>query len=833
MYIIQTVVGQFFSYMPNVNWGKQLPLHDIMKNLFSFAVALLSVATLSAQTRTVLAPQLGKQVVEIAPGEVVNYLDFKGYGSLSRSSDFAYSTTIFKPTQAGYTIYIHFDTIHTKANTNNYPASLKIYNGVFDTLSVTYPTTVSAVDKVGFPHTDTMLDSVAQSRTYGGIAIGNPYISTATDGALSCCFHWRSLETSYGFNAMVYCVATNPQTVSAAVADYSKVPATVFAGEENVNVGGLALTTDGAVPVDTLTAVSFTLSDKTVFDPASFLLYAGNVERPIAPTPSNPHTGVELIPSTLTENEGVYTLTCHHTLQPTNNIFCIGANVATAAAWDAAPAFTLTSITTKKGNTVATAATPSAPTVEALVLLEPDQNKTIDVNRTLRFCDDGGPEKQRTDSDAVGTVTFRPTTKDKRVQIDFSSISILWTTSIKDSLFVYNGTKAVSDSLLYTATAQSATNVVLKSTAASGAITVRYVSRKTTSTNKRAGWDAQVFEYTPQDMIIASSSVQKPNATVSAGATDVQVLHFSLTAVNTEHPLQPASVQFSTNDTYAAMSHVRLYYTGASSKFATTTLLAEADVTENTIVLSDWNTITFSEGEHHFFVVADVAAAAQTGDKIDLNVDNIAFSNLTSYVDFTHPDAAVTVENKILSVCGKNTYTISGNWIFAHTPESSGWAYPENTGYDVSLTCDQITTFVPASAGKKMQIAFSKFGMYFPAPDEYYDTHTTLFVVYNGNDTTATKLYEVTAATATTLPATLQSTATDGALTVLFNANPTGDYMAMNNAKGWNATVSEYGQGTGILTPAAATSTHKYLTPSGDLIIECDGVRYTVTGQRL
>lgn len=806
-----------------------------MKKIFSFAVALFSVATLTAQTRTVLAPQLGKQVIDVAPGEVVNYLDFKGYASLSKSSDYAFSTTIFRPTEEGYTIYIHFDTIHAKANTSNNPASLKIYSGVFDTLSVTYPATAAEVDKVGFPHTDALLDSVAQSQTYGGMASNLNYLSPSADGALSCCFHWRSGQTSYGFNATVYCVATDPQTVTAAVADYSQVPASVFAGEENVCVGALALTTAGAVPVDTLTAVSFTLSDGTVYDTASFLLYAGNVQRPVAPTTSTPRTGVELIPSTLTESDGVYTLTCKYALRPTNNILCVGANVLPTAAWDAKPAFTLTSVTTLKATMPATVVTPTASTVEPLVLLEPDKDKTIDVDRTIRFCDNGGPEKQRTDSDAVGTVTFRPTTAGQRVQISFSTISILWTSSLKDSLFVYNGLTTAEDSLLFVASAQSTKNLLLKSTAASGALTVRYVTRKVSSSNTRAGWDAEVSEYTPQDMIIASSVVEKPKATVSAGTTDVQVLHFTLTAENTENALQPREFALHTNDTYAAISHVRLYYTGNSSKFTTTTLLGEADVEENTVYLDNLQTITLSEGDHHFFVVADIAAAAQTGDKVDLNVQYVAFTDATSYVDFATPAAAITVENKILSVCDENSYTIAGAWIFAHTPEASGWAYPESTGYDVYNTCNQITTFIPANG--KVQIAFSEFGMYYPTADAF-DTHTTRFVVYNGKDTTATVLFQLTdEASYSSLPATLQSTAADGSLTVLFNANPTGDYMAMYNAKGWNATVSVYGNDTAIASPSDNSSDHssatvqKYLTPAGTLVIERNAVRYTLTGQ--
>ena len=56
----------------------------------------------------------------------------------------------------------------------------------------------------------------------------------------------------------------------------------------------------------------------------------------------------------------------------------------------------------------------------------------------------------------------------------------------------------------------------------------------------------------------------------------------------------------------------------------------------------------------------------------------------------------------------------------------------------------------------------------------------------------------------------------------------------MYNAKGWNATVSEYGTVTSIDTPAASsTAARKYLSPNQHLTIEREGVRYTITGQRL
>lgn len=138
-----------------------------------------------------------------------------------------------------------------------------------------------------------------------------------------------------------------------------------------------------------------------------------------------------------------------------------------------------------------------------------------------------------------------------------------------------------------------------------------------------------------------------------------------------------------------------------------------------------------------------------------------------------------------------------------------------------------------------MQMAFSEFGMYYPTAGSY-DTHTTRFVVYNGKDTTATVLFQLTdEASYSAIPATLQSTTADGSLTVLFNANPTEDGMAMYNGKGWNATVSLYGDETAIVSPSnkssdnSSTTVHKYLTPAGTFIIERNNARYTLTGERL
>ena len=141
-------------------------------------------------------PQLGKQVVEVAADQVLTYYDYKGTESMpATTAGSAFATTIFKPAQTGYAVRIEFQEVEIKTYSASYNAYLKIYDGVFDTLSVTYPTQASSVTATGFPHTTAQLDSLVGTYTHLS------YTSSDPTGALSVCLQFKNPNTSKGWVA--------------------------------------------------------------------------------------------------------------------------------------------------------------------------------------------------------------------------------------------------------------------------------------------------------------------------------------------------------------------------------------------------------------------------------------------------------------------------------------------------------------------------------------------------------------------------------------------------------------------------------------------------------
>lgn len=332
-----------------------------------------------------------------------------------------------------------------------------------------------------------------------------------------------------------------------------------------------------------------------------------------------------------------------------------------------------------------------------------------------------------------------------------------------------------------------------------------------------------------QPMAIVSASVSKENVTPSAGDKNVRIMHFVLQTENESEPLQPAAFSFNTGNTYPLIHHAKLYYTGNSSKYAITNLVAETNVTSDEFTLTTATAPTLGTGENHFFVVIDVDDNAHNNDVLDMNVTKVTFTNESSFADFTNPESTIKILNKITSQLDEHTYIISDTWLF-----TCSYADPDvpDFGFDIWNPGDQISIFVPATEGKKIKMFFSEFEALIY--DSSSDSEPVTFVVYDGKGTTGEKLFEVTSKqTATQLPPAITSTSEDGAITVLFNPN-NDDYIYMQGGKGWIAAVSETG-GTITGTPALVSDSEavKYITSDGRLVINRQGVLYNAAGQRI
>lgn len=736
---------------------------------------LLALAPLAGRADDVLMPQFGKQVVTVGKDASVTYYDYKGTESMKTGgTNNAFATTIFKPAQENYAIQIVFEEFELNRYGDSYDAKLYLYNGVFDTTSVTYPTAGSGVTANGkFPETGNWLATL--TGTYSNLT----YTSTDATGALSCCLYFKDPYESKGWKATVRAVEVKDMTITSATTDYTAVKDDIWAGKQNIGLGAVNITADGFANPDALKSISFTLAQTggTVFNPESLKLYAGNAERTSALTE---------IESTVSESNGTYTLTpaTAPTLGTGENLFCIGGDVLATAAIDARTTLTVTGMETVKSYTTLTTTTPAALTVQPVYLLINNQKLTVTVDRDITFYDDGGKEG-KISNNFEGWITFLPKNEGKKVQIALKNISIFYTTYAanlgnQDVLKIYNG-DAESNEVLYTAQEEKPADMVVKSTAANGALTLYLKSKTPSSYYQGSGFEGVASEFEPVAMTVTGSSVTRASsASVAAATTGVPMLTIALTTENTEPAKVLKTMSFSANKTAAQISKATLYYTGANSTFATGTKVGEATVSNDEFTITSDEGITLREGANYLHLACDIAASARNDSKVDAKCTKATFADNTECTDFTTPEGALTVANVWHSVVGTKTISVYDTWTYTHTVAS---AYSSNYKAEQG---DQITTFVPTTAGNIIEMNFSDFAVSYSSSS--YGVRAD-YKIYAGTSTAGALLWQADATNCTTGPGKIRSTSQDGAITVVFNAKTDYSYYA---AKGWHATVSEY-----------------------------------------
>lgn len=711
-----------------------------------------------------LMPQFGKQVVTVKSGKPITYYDYKGTGKLPTGSlNKSLATTIFKPAEEGKVICINFESVQVRSYNTSYPGKLYIYDGVFDTTLVNYPMVASGVSSSStFPKTANLLQEL--DGTYSNLT----YVSADASGALSCCFLWVDPITSDGWKATVSAIELKPMVVTSATASYGDVESSVYANKSSVTLGALNITTEGLAPADTLKTISFTLTQDGVYDATKLRLYQGSTA----------------INANISQNGNIWTFSLNQALVTGDNNFRVCGDVLESAKIDATATFAFTGLSTSNGFATLTKATSVQQTVIPMVLMVNNKHLVVTIDRETPFYDDCGVDG-KISKNFEGTVTFLPAHVGKKVQLDMHDIHIFYTKSAAgfgraDILSIYNGTSTNKDSLLYTLEVEGGKmdNLTLKSTADNGALTVYLKSNCQVESMQGSGFEAVVSEFSAVPMTMASSSVTKQIGKVAGCAAGVQAMRFCLTTENTEPALQPTLFHFNTGNTCERIDSATLYFTGASNAFATTQKVGKVAVTANEFTIPA-SGISLTEGENYFFLTYDVACNVQNGQTIAANITQADFSNNTSYKAFSNSADVLTIDNTYYSVCGEKTIYVYSEWIFTHTPQN---AY--STSYQAE-ECNQQTTFVPTTEGMVIQMDFTDFAV------SYNSYSKATFRIYAGQGTSGALLWETDKDNCATGPGLVRSTAEDGSLTIVFNAN-TGFNTYVGAGKGWKATISEY-----------------------------------------
>lgn len=736
------------------------------KSFLLGVVGLLTLLPLGAKADNVQMPQWGKQVVVVPSGEALNYYDYTGHYNGADNTGWqmeSYATTIFKPANAGEKVQIVFETVKLiEGDDWETSASLKVYNGVFDTTKVSY----TKYSSTPFPNTN-MLEEMAN-----GTFTGKTYMSTDASGALSVCV--CAYETDYdkqqGWKAVVTTVSSSPMEVKSATADYTNARSELFVSEPNVVLGGVQIQAKGTESADHLTSLSFTLSG-TVFDANQVRLYR---------TKETTVAGLTPVATTITKSGETYTLTLNEALESGINSFVLAADMQAKTPVGATSTLTITGLTTANGFTTLTPATPKTQTVSEVRMVN-NAHIYVYVSGEMPFYDDGGVDG-KISKNFSGYITFLPSTAGKKVQIDMHDISLFYTSSAagfdrQDILAFYNGTTATADSLVYTVEAAKLDNYTLKSTADNGALTVYLRSKEAPDYYQGTGFEAVVSEFAAQAMTMTGSTVSKKNSTVSGCASDAQVMSFSLTTENTEPALMPTLFRFNTGNTFAAANSATLYYTGSSAD-NTPQRVGKVGVESNQFSIPA-TALSLSEGTNYFYLTYDVACNVANEQQLSANIEQVDFSNGTEYKGFDNPEGALRVNNTWYSSCGEKTLYIYGEWVFTHTPQDE-----YSTSYKAE-DCNQTTVFVPTTEGRVIEMDFSDFAVSFNS----YSKAT--FRIYEGQGTMGALLWEADKDNCATGPGIVRSGASDGALTVVFNAN-TELRTYVGAGKGWHAAVREY-----------------------------------------
>lgn len=127
---------------------------------------------------------------------------------------------------------------------------------------------------------------------------------------------------------------------------------------------------------------------------------------------------------------------------------------------------------------------------------------------------------------------------------------------------------------------------------------------------------------------VSCTSTQSVLASVAPGATSVQILGVQVVTAGATTPLTASSFTFTTNGSTAPadITNAKLWTTGTSSAFATTTQLGAVTVSPGgsfTITGGANMPYTLATGTNYFWLTYDVSASATVGDVLDAECNSV------------------------------------------------------------------------------------------------------------------------------------------------------------------------------------------------------------------
>ena len=148
----------------------------------------------------------------------------------------------------------------------------------------------------------------------------------------------------------------------------------------------------------------------------------------------------------------------------------------------------------------------------------------------------------------------------------------------------------------------------------------------------------------PPDMTFTSTTASQVTSATQAGANDQQVIQAQVVTANSQNPLSVTSLSFNTTGTtnVADLANAKVYYTGTSSTFATTTSFGTAIANPN-------GTLTFTgsqvlaSGTNYFWLAYDLPCTATNANVIDGQYTSVTVGGIARTPTTTSPTGSRTI----------------------------------------------------------------------------------------------------------------------------------------------------------------------------------------------
>ena len=480
-------------------------------------------------------------------------------------------------------------------------------------------------------------------------------ISSEADGALTVSLKSVTGIPKAGFVATVEAITPTAMTFSSATASHPKEKEQAAAGELHKPLLLLTLKTAGVSPALTLSALDLSTQGTTSGALKRIALYRGTEVR----------TDALLGEVTITGEDAHLELTKPTGLNFGDNTFLLAGDISDKATTGDKLSLTATSAILSGTPQSLSLPAPTPYVIDNVCRSREGAPQTVTVYSDWTFAPtmsfghyDGGQREQIT--------TFLPGKQGEKIEIDFHSFDVLYQKGrigTKAVFKVYSGTKHTGTPLwqLDDKTMNDGGPKFLRSTSADGALTIVFNPTERIPARLGKGWNATVRSKELVPMQLTAEVVEQASTDEAPiGATNLEFLDLTLETTGSLTPKTLDAIKLQLKGEPKAFSTIYLYSLPSPKAYAQKTLLGS--VTPNGATSIELKLTTPQELPEHksyYYVAADIAANATSGQALDLALPELTISGASVAVKEPDPEGARITRRILLMASGENTVDVT------------------------------------------------------------------------------------------------------------------------------------------------------------------------------